>query len=181
MIDGEGLPEDFALDQDMRWMVVTKAVAHGLPGAEQRLAVEAARDPSDRGRRALIRAEASRPQARDKEQVWRRIHGDGYGSFHFTRAAMQGFFWPHQAEIVEPFVPRFFDEVRGVFESRDHPYARSYLAAMYPAYRADPAVLESSRHLLDSLDGSLPTLSRQLAEAADELERAISIRAFAES
>jgi aminopeptidase N len=181
LLDGEDEIDGFTLDQEMRWGIVTKAVAYGLPDGEGRLAVETARDPSDRGRRALIRADASRPELEAKENAWRKIHGDGYGSFHFTRAAMTGFFWPHQADLVEPFVPRFFDEVRRVFETRDHPFARSYLTLMYPAYRGDPAVLERSRRLESSLDGTLPTLSRQLAESADELERAIRIRAYAES
>jgi hypothetical protein len=35
--------------------------------------------------------------------------------------------------------------------------------------------------MLASLDDSLPTLSRQLAEAADELARSIRVRAFADA
>ena len=177
---GEPLP-GFTFDQEMRWGVAIKAVAHDLPGAQERLATEASRDRSDRGKRAMIRAEASAPRPETKEQVWRRIHGEGYGSFHFTRAAMQGFFWLNQADILEPYAGRFFDHLREVFETRDHPFARAYVLAMYPAYRADPAVLERSRRLLASLNGLLPTLSRQLAESADELERSIRVRAYAES
>ncbi|MDP8905224.1 MAG: aminopeptidase N [Chloroflexota bacterium] len=181
LVDGEEPVPGFTFDQEMRWGVAVKAVAHDLPGAEGRLEAERERDRSDRGQRALIRAEASAPRAAAKEKVWRRIHGEGYGSFHFTRAAMQGFFWPNQVDIVEPYVERFFEQVREVFETRDHPFARAYVLALFPAYRADPAVLERSRELLASLDGKLPTLSRQLAEAADELERAIRVRRYAES
>jgi aminopeptidase N len=94
---------------------------------------------------------------------------------------MMGFFWPQQDELVGPYVDRFFARIREVFETRDHPFARSYLLALYPAYSADPTVLQRSQELLASLNGSLPTLSRQLAESADDLERQIRIRAFAES
>ncbi|HUG47462.1 MAG TPA: aminopeptidase N [Candidatus Limnocylindria bacterium] len=180
LADGRETAGDFALDQDMRWGVAVKAIAHGLPDADERLAQEESRDRSDRGRRALLRAAASRPEEGTKAEAWQKIHGGGYGSFHLTRAAMQGFFWPHQERLLEPFVPRFFDELRTVFETRDHPFARAYLLSMYPAYRAEPDVLERSRAMMASLDGSLPTLSRQLAEAADELERSIGVRAFAE-
>jgi aminopeptidase N len=160
--------------------VAIKAIAHDLPGAQARLDGEAQRDRSDRGRRALIRAEASVPRREAKESVWQRIHGEGYGSFHFTRAAMQGFFWLNQADILEPYAGRFFEQVRHVFEERDHPFARAYVLAMFPAYRADPQVLERSRRLLGSLNGQQPTLSRQLAEVADELERSIRVRTYAE-
>ena len=170
----------FTFDQEMGWGVAIKAVAFGLPGAESLLAAQARRDPSDRGRRALLRAEASRPSAAAKAQVWELIHGAGYGSFHLTRAAMQGFFWPQQEELLEPYVERFFEQVRDVFTTRDHPFARSYLLSLYPAYRGDPGVLERSRRLLSELNGSLPTLSRQLTEVADDLDRQIKVRAFAE-
>jgi aminopeptidase N len=181
IVDGHEKVGSFTFDQEMRWAIAVKAVAHGLPDADERLRREAERDPSDRGRRALLKAEAARPLPAAKEEAWQRIHGPGYGSFHLTRAAMQGFFWPQQQPIVEPYVERFFEQVRDVFATRDHPFARSYLISLYPAYRGDPAVLERSRRLLSELNGSLPTLSRQLAEAADDLDRQIRVRAFAES
>ncbi len=177
--DGREKVGSFELDQEMRWMVAIKAVAFGLADGDERLAREAERDRSDRGRRALLRADASRPTAQAKAETWDRINGDGYGSFHLTRAAMQGFFWPHQQELLEPYVDRFFGGLRDVFAKRDHPFARWYLLALYPAYLAQPEVLERSRQLLGSLDESLPTLLRQLAESADDLERQIKVRDFA--
>jgi aminopeptidase N len=93
---------------------------------------------------------------------------------------MQGFFWPQQERLLEPYVERFFESVRDVFVSHDHPFARSYLLSLYPAHLADPQVLERSRRLLSELNGSLPTLTRQLTEVADDLDRTIKVRAFAE-
>ena len=171
----------FELDQEMRWAVATKALAFDLPDADDLLETESARDRSDRGKRALLRAEAARPTAAAKEEAWEKIHGAGYGSFHLTRAAMLGFWWPHQKELLEPYAERFFDRVEEVFDTRDHPFARAYLVALYPAYRAAPEVLERSRRMLDELDGSMPTLSRQLAESADDLDRQIKVREFAET
>ncbi len=181
LADGKEQVGDFTFDQEMRWAIAIKAVAFGVSGAQERIAAEARRDQSDRGRRAQIRAEASAPTREAKDRAWQQIHGDGYGSFHLTRAAMQGVFWANQAELVEPYVDSFFDRLREVFETRDHPFARSYLLTLYPAYRADPRVVDRSRALLNDLDGQLPTLSRQLAEVTDELERAIRVRRFAES
>jgi aminopeptidase N len=160
----------------MRWEIAVKAVAYDLPGAMDQLATEEQRDHSDRGQRARIRAHAARPTAEAKSEAWQRIHGDGYGSFHVTRAAMQGFWWIHQAELLAPYAGRFFDQVRAIFEKRDHPFARAYMLTMYPSYRSEAEVLDRSNSLLSSLNGDLPTLSRQLAEAADELSRAIRVR-----
>jgi aminopeptidase N len=181
LADGKETVAEFTFDQEMRWAVAIKAIAFGVAGAAERIAAEARKDQSDRGRRAQIRAAASAPNREAKDEAWQLIHGEGYGSFHLTRAAMQGVFWNNQAELVEPYVDSFFDRLREVFETRDHPFARSYLLTLYPAYRADPRVVDRSREILSELDGQLPTLSRQLAEVTDELERAIRVRRFAES
>ena len=181
LVTGEETIPGFELDQEMRWAVATKALAFDLANADQMLETESARDRSDRGKRALLRAEAARPTAEAKEEAWDRIHGEGYGSFHLTRAAMLGFWWPHQKDLLEPYADRFFERVEEVFDTRDHPFARAYLVALYPAYRAAPEVLDRSRRMLDNLDGSMPTLSRQLAESADELDRQIKVREFAET
>ena len=181
LADGTDPVAGFTFDQEMRWAIAIKAVAYGVPGAAERVAAEGKRDQSDRGRRATIRAAASTPTSEAKERAWRLIHGEGYGSFHLTRAAMMGMFWPNQAELVEPYIERYFDRLREVFETRDHPFARSYLLTLYPAHRAEPLVVEHSRRLLASLNGQLPTLSRQLAEVTDDLERAIRVRRYAES
>ena len=181
LVEGAGKVDTFSGDQEMRWAIAVKAVAFDLLGADERLALEANRDRSDRGRRALLKAAASVPSALAKEEAWQKIHTDGYGSFHLTRAAMQGFFWPQQGLFVEPYVERFFGSVGDIFATRDHPFSRSYLLALYPAYRADPAVLERSRRMLSELNGKLPTLTRQLAEITDDLDRQIKVRAFAET
>ena len=127
----------------------------------------------------MLQAEAARPTAESKQRTWDLINGDGYGSFHLTRAAMLGFFWAHQEDVLAPYVGKFFGRVREIFEDRDHPFARAYIQSLYPAYRADPQVLDESRKLIAQLNGSLPTLSRQLAEHADELDRQIRVRDFA--
>ena len=180
IIDGRESLGGFEFDQEMRWAVTVRAIAYGVPDGDRLLAEQAKSDPSDRGRRAMLQADAARPAPESKQHTWERIVGEGYGSFHLTRAAMMGFFWADQEEVLAPYAERFFVNVRDIFEQRDHPFARAYILSLYPAYRADPIVLDRSRGMLSELNGSLPTLSRQLAEHADELDRQIKVRAFAE-
>jgi aminopeptidase N len=180
IVDGGEDLGGFEFDQEMRWSITVRAIAFGLPDGDRLLADQSRLDPSDRGRRAALQAEAARPTPESKELAWQRMNGEGYGSFHLTRAAMMGFLWAHQDELLAPYVDRFFGDLRGIFEDRDHPFARAYIMALYPAYRADRDILERSRQLLAELDGNLPTLSRQLTEHADELDRQIRVREFAE-
>jgi len=180
IVDGAETLNGFEFDQEMRWAVTVKAIAHGLADGDRLLAEQQRSDRSDRGRRATLQAEAARPTPESKQKTWDLINGEGYGSFHLTRAAMMGFFWAHQAELLAPYVDRFFGSVREIFETRDHPFARAYIQSLFPAYRSDRDVLDRSRRLLAELDDSLPTLKRQLTEHADELERQIRVREFAE-
>ena len=180
LVDGAERVGDFELDQEMRWAMAIKAVAFGLPDADDAAGASrrSATGPTAAAARCS-RAEASRPTDAAKAEAWERIHGEGYGSFHLTRAAMLGFFWPQQQDLLEPYVDRFFDQVRDVFETRDHPFARAYLLAstrptapIRPCSSARAACWPRST-------GRCRRSSRQLAEVADELDRQIKVRDFA--
>ncbi len=181
MADGVGPLREMPIDQDMRWQLAVRSAAQGMPGADERVEMEAARDPSDRGQRQHIRALVARPDEAVKTEAWRRIHGEGYGSDYLTRAALAGFQWHHQRALLLPFRAPFFDEVPRVYRDRDLGFARAYLGALYPAAWGESAVLDRSRQLLDDLDPGDVQLRRHLLEMYDELERSIRVRAYAES
>jgi len=177
--DGELSVAGFSVDQDMRWEIAARHVAFGLDGAEARVAAERERDRSDRGQRAALRCEITVPDAAVKAAAWTRFAGEGYGSLHLTAAAMGGFTWNVQRELLTPYVERFFSEVTTVFEQRPHEFARAYFGALFPDYRMDRPTLDRSAALLSEVAGRLPTLERSLREANDDLARAIACREFA--
>jgi aminopeptidase N len=167
------------VDREMRWSVAALAIAHGLPGAAERVAAERVADPTDRGERESLRAESGAPDVAVKAAAWGRIHGAGYGSFHLTQAAMRGFNHAHQAALLAPYVDRFFAALPAVAAERDHAFLWAYVAALFPAYRPQPALVERARAMADELGAELPSLRRLLLEAADDMERAIVCRSFA--
>ena len=181
LADGELEVPGLTIDQDMRWEIATRAVAHGLDGAADRIAAEHERDPSDRGQRAGLRAEVAVPDAAVKAEAWRRFHEEGYGSLHLTASAMAGFHWHAQREMLEPWTLEFFDRVPGVFETGENQFTRSYFASLFPHGRVEERVLNRSGAALAGLGDRLPLLQRSLREANDDLERAIRCRAFAAS
>ncbi len=178
-LDDGRLREASVVDQEMRWAMAVKAVAHGLPGADDRLAREAGRDGSDRGRRALLRAEASRPDAAAKVAAWERINGAGYGSDYLTRAAIAGFRWLHQRELLRPFREPFYARLVEVYTKRDHAFAGAYLRGLAPDRWAEPDELARMRSVRAGLVGAPAILVRHLDEAADDLDRDIRVRAAA--
>jgi aminopeptidase N len=149
-----------------------------MDGSAARAAAELERDPSDRGRQAMLSVETAVPDAATKEQAWGRISGDGYGSLHLDRAAMAGFNWASQAALLEPYVDRFFSSLETVFGTREHEAAKAYFAALFPRYRVDEVALGNARSVLAAIDGP-PQLERLLIEAIDRQERAQASRQFA--
>ena len=150
------------------------------PGRAERVAAERAADPTDRGEREALRAEAGAPDPAVKAAAWERIHGEGYGSFHLTQAAMLGFNHAHQAALLAPYVERFFAALPAVAAERDHPFVRAYVTALFPAYRPEPGARRA--HPRDGRRRrarELPSLRRLLLEAADDMERAVVCRSFA--
>ena len=114
-----------------------------------------------------------------KAEAWEKFQApEGYGSLYLTNAAMSGFNWHVQRDLLAPYVERFFESVRGVFKERDKEFATGYFANLYPSYRVERGILERSQSLLAEV-GDDVLLTRTLKEAIDELERAIKCREYA--
>ena len=180
LADGDLSVEGLTIDQDMRWEIAVRTVAYGLSGATDRVQAERERDPSDRGQRQMLRAEVSVPDAAVKEAAWNRFLGEGYGSLHLTRAAMGGFHWWSQRDLLASYTDRFFEVIPGVFERSQNEFASAYFGSLFPT-RVDPTTLQRSQQLLATLDDGQPLLQRLLRESNDDLERALRCRAFAAS
>ena len=169
----------FEFDQDMRWSLVTKAVAYDLPGAFDLLEPEIARDPSDRGTRAAETVRVSRADTEVKAGAWRGFREDEQASLHILGSRMRGFWWKPQDTLLAPYVDRFFSEIRDVFAERDKEFATRFFGALYPGHIVTDDLVQRSQALLDSLDADDVLLGRPLREALDELKRARACRGFA--
>ena len=179
LADGEEQVSGFELDQDMRWGVAARHTAFAVPGAEARVAAEAGRDPSDRGQRARLRCQTAAPDAAVKAAAWERFTGEGHGSRYLDQAAMSGFNWTHQAELLAPYVDAFFAEVPRVFAERDREFATAFYGGLFPAYRVERDTLARARALLEATPEGQAVLRRMLRESIDDLERAIACREYA--
>ena len=179
--EGTGI-EDYELDQDMRWSLITKATAYGIEGGFERLDAELERDGSDRGRRAAEQIRTSRPDPEVKAAAWQRYRSDRETSLQMLTASMHGFWWRPQADLLEGYSDRFFDEIRTVFEERDKEYASRFFSALYPAQMwPSDDVIDRSEALLAEVGDELVILSRPLREALDEARRAKACQEFAAS
>ncbi len=177
VVDGEEAGDGLTIDQDTRWALAVRWSAYGVPGAAERVAAELARDPSDRGRRAALRAGVSRPDPAVKEEAWQRINGREYGSLYEREAAMAGFGWRTQRELLAPYTEDFFTRVHGVFATWQFEEARAYFLGLYPYFRVDPEARSLTANALAASEDV--RLTRLLTEALDDLDRALAVQEFA--
>ncbi len=180
LADGATRVAGLEIDQQMRWDIAALYACHDLPGAGARAAAERERDPSDRGQRAALRIETAAPRADVKVAAWERFLGEGYGSLHLTAAAMSGFHWPAQRDLLAPYVERFFDDLPRIARERDREFTQAFFGHLFPHDRVDAALLERSRAALARVEDE-PLLARLLREENDDLQRAIRCREFARS
>jgi len=167
------------LAKGRHWPLANRILFGDGEGGFERLAPELERDGSDRGRRAAETIRAARADTDVKAAAWSRFREDREASLHILSAAMHGFWWKPQEALLAPYVGRFFDEVRDVFNERDKEYATRWFGALYPGHIPTDEVVERSAALLDELGEADQVLRRSLREALDELHRARACQAFA--
>ena len=180
LLDGQEFIEGLELDVVRRWSMVTRLCAFGHSGARALLAAQRAADATDRGERAAFRAEVSFPEPDAKAAAWRRFTGDGAASLDLLREGMGGFTWSHQREVLRPFLPRFFEDVRATASRRELQFGTAFVGHLFPDALIERATVDSAKAFLDGNPALPAHLRRALVEKSFELERAVGIRAALE-
>jgi aminopeptidase N len=175
-LDGSAAPPGLVIDAEIRWIVLTRLCALGAATADD-IDAEYERDHTAAGAEYAARCRAARPDAGAKADAWRVIMTDDQLSNRLVLAAAEGFWQPHQAEVTEPYVSRFFAEVPAMAARRDQMLVLQVVPAAYPRYAVSPSTLESAERLL-ATPGVPATLHRSVVDATDDLRRALAARAL---
>ncbi|MFC5907277.1 aminopeptidase N [Streptacidiphilus monticola] len=163
------------LDPDLRWQLLLRLTVLGGAG-ESEIAAELARDPSTTSEEGAARCRAALPTAEAKEAAWQAMfHGEL--SNYLLGATAQGFWQPEQAELVHPFVPRFFADAVPAADRRGPAVARLLARNGFPSQAAEPATVAAAEECLARTDLTA-ALRRGLDDQLDELRRAVRARAL---
>ncbi|MGW1604706.1 ERAP1-like C-terminal domain-containing protein, partial [Streptomyces eurythermus] len=142
---------------------------------EAAIAAELAGDPSAAGQEGAARCRAALPDPEAKRAAWEAMFaGDDLSNYLFTATA-QGFWQPEQAELVRPYVPRFYADVAAVAARRGPAIATAAGRWCFPAHAVDTANLRLGEECLRA-DDLTPALRRALADRLDDLARALRVR-----
>ena len=175
ILDGAVAIEGLLVDAELRWHLLRRLVALGAAG-EAEIETELTGDPTAAGQRHAAAARASQPTAEAKAEAWRlAVEDDGLPNA--TQKAVIGGFWhAEQAELLTPYVERYFGSVAQVWADRTAEIAQNVAVGLYPTLLVSPAVVEQTDAFL-ARDDVPSSLRRLVLESRDGVLRALAARA----
>ncbi|MBL3667757.1 aminopeptidase N [Streptomyces sp. M2CJ-2] len=162
------------LDPELRWRILTRLAVLDATD-ETAIAAELAHDPSATGQEGAARCRAALPHEDAKARAWDAMfHTDDLSNYLFTATA-QGFWQPEQADLVHPYVARYYKDAVALAARRGPAIAEAAGHWAFPAHAVDPETLRLGEKCLRKADPT-PALRRKLVDQLDDLARALRVR-----
>ncbi|PWI08065.1 aminopeptidase N [Streptomyces sp. NWU339] len=162
------------LDPELRWRILTRLAVLDATD-ETAIAAELAHDPSATGQEGAARCRAALPHEDAKARAWDAMfHTDDLSNYLFTATA-QGFWQPEQADLVRPYVARYYKDAVALAARRGPALAEAAGRWAFPAHAVDPENLRLGEKSLRKADPT-PALRRKLVDQLDDLARALRVR-----
>ncbi len=176
MLKGQEFVPGVELDQDKRWAMARKLAAKDHPETKLVLAEETQNDRSEKGQGMALAAEFARPDAGAKAAAWERFVEDEDSPLDLLRMAMDGFWVPHQADLLKPYAKRFFQALPKIEKGRSTYFTDAFVAKLYPLLVVDPAVLKLGETTVAKGKKMPVGIKRSLIEQNFELQIALRAR-----
>ncbi|MER6924622.1 aminopeptidase N, partial [Streptomyces spiralis] len=139
------------LDPELRWRILARLAVLGATD-ETAIAAELHRDPSATGQEGAARCRAALPDPEAKRAAWQAMFAsDDLSNYLFTATA-QGFWQPEQADLVQDYVPRFYEDAVTVAARRGPAIARAAGHWGFPAHAVDSDHLRLGQACLRDAD-----------------------------
>ncbi|MET9729368.1 aminopeptidase N [Streptomyces sp. NPDC006458] len=175
LLDGSQSVEGLVVDTELRWAFVQRLAAVGRFD-ETEIAGEYARDRTAAGERHAATARAARPTAEAKTEAWASVVESDKLPNAVQEAVIAGFVQTDQRELLAAYAERFFDSVKGVWESRSHEMAQQIAVGLYPSLQVSQDTLDRTDAWLAAADPSA-ALRRLVSESRSGVERALKAQA----
>nr|WP_205615932.1 aminopeptidase N [Streptomyces harenosi] len=175
LLDGSRSVEGLAVDTELRWAFVQRLAAVGRFGEEE-IAAEYARDRTAAGERHAATARAARPTPEAKAEAWASVVESDKLPNAVQEAVISGFVQTDQRELLEPYTERYFEVLKGVWESRSHEMAQQIAVGLYPSVQVTRETLDRTDAWLASAEPNA-ALRRLVSESRAGVERALRAQA----
>ncbi|WP_026416175.1 aminopeptidase N [Actinomadura oligospora] len=174
LLDGSQVLDGLTVDTELRWTLLRRLVVTGEAGQAD-LDAELKRDPTAAGERHAAAGAAAIPTAEAKAAAWDKIVSGTLPNAVF-RATIGGFVDPDQAELLLPYVDRYFAEVGRVWKEWSSDTSQTFAESGYPFLVVDQSIVDRTEAYI--ADENPPSaLVRLLSEGRDGITRALKARA----
>ncbi|WP_240630127.1 aminopeptidase N [Specibacter cremeus] len=164
------------IDQDLRWELLTSLVAGGRLDAAG-IDAELAADNTQTGQLAAAAARAAIPTPAAKAATWAAVVVRGEMPNAAQRAAITGFMRVWDTALIEPYVGKYFGEIRRVWAEKSHEISSTIVTGLFPSLLVSQETLAATDAFLAELGEETPALRRLVVESRDGVVRALKAQA----
>ncbi|MGE5291453.1 MAG: aminopeptidase N [Micromonosporaceae bacterium] len=174
LLEGTVVIDELAVDTDFRWLLLHRLVSRGVAG-ETQISAELERDQTSAGERHAARCRAAIPEPEAKLAAWEKIVNGNTMANALFRATIVGFADLDQADLLEPFIGRYFEVVGDIWRTWTSDMAQNFVSHAYP--------VAVNQHIIEMTDDYIEreqppaALRRLLVESRDGVERALRAQA----
>ncbi|MFG1877999.1 aminopeptidase N [Sphaerisporangium sp. NPDC049003] len=173
-LDGSAELPGLAVDTDLRWALLRRLVVHGRAGHAE-IDAELGRDATAGGQRSAAACRAAIGTPEGKAEAWRRIVS-GELSTAILGATLDGFREPDHAELLVPYVDRYFAVLESVVGRWPSEFTQAFARAAYPLRVVSQETIARTDDYLASAEPP-GWLRRLVLEGRDELARTLRTQA----
>ena len=171
VLDGTEVLEGLAVDQDLRWALVTSLAAAQRAGT--RIEDELAADNTISGQEKAAAARAAQPDVDAKAEAWRLGVLDESTPNETARSIVLSFMRPGQDDVLAPYVDRYLEAAETVWEHLGTHRASTALSYIFPAPLASPSLAEKVEAWLETTQAPQPA-QRFVREGLADVHRALA-------
>ncbi|MFI8532768.1 aminopeptidase N [Streptomyces aquilus] len=175
LLDGSQTIEGLAVDTELRWAFVERLAAVGRFD-EAEIAGEYERDKTAAGERHAATARAARPTAEAKAEAWAQVVESDKLPNAVQEAVIGGFVQTGQRELLAPYTDKYFEVVKGIWDTRSHEIAQQIAVGLYPSVQVSEETLAKTDTWLTSAEPNA-ALRRLVSESRAGVERALRAQA----
>ncbi|KAA9135037.1 aminopeptidase N [Microbacterium caowuchunii] len=172
---GEIALDGLEIDADLSWTLMVSLAAGGVVGAAD-IDEALAADNTAKGGEFAAQAKAALPDAAAKQAAWSSLVDRTDLPNTVVRSAAGGFTHPATVDLLEPFVPAYFDMLLPIWENRTYQIASYLIVGLYPAPLANVALRDATRRWIAENADAPAALRRLVAENLAGVERALSVQ-----
>lgn len=173
VLSGEKKISGLAVDQDLRWELLTGLVVGSRAGLNE-IEAELKQDNTANGQKFAAACKAALPSAADKKAAWHLLTETEEYSNTLVNSASLAFGRVNDLALLEPYMDKYHEVALKIWNSRTYHIAAYLLTNLYPVQLASEALASKTRALIEAAEiREKPALRRILIENLAGLERGL--------